>query len=82
MTHAPALSVAEGVTLIGGGEVGPQALAAALALAPVVAAADSGADAALAHGLLPRAVIGDLDSLSDDARGSSCLLYTSPSPRD
>lgn len=68
MSHAPALSVAEGVTLIGGGEVGPQALAAALALAPVVAAADSGADAALARGMVPRAVIGDLDSLSDDAR--------------
>lgn len=66
----PVLTSADGVTLIGGGEVTPQDLAQALALAPVVAAADSGADRALADGLLPQAVIGDLDSLSPRGRAA------------
>lgn len=57
-----------GVTLLGGGDVAPEDLAEALALAPVVVAADGGADRALAHGVMPEAVIGDLDSLSDAAR--------------
>ena len=56
------------VTLIGGGDAGAADLAAALALAPVVAAADGGADNALAHGLVPAAVWGDLDSISEHAR--------------
>lgn len=59
-----------GVTLIGGGEVTAADLAQALALAPVVAAADSGADRALAAGLMPEAVFGDLDSLSPQARAA------------
>lgn len=58
----------EPVTLIGGAEVTSERLARARALAPHVAAADSGADAALAHGIRPMAVIGDFDSLSEDAR--------------
>lgn len=37
-------------------------------LAPVVVALDRGADACLAAGIKPQAVIGDLDSLSDEAR--------------
>jgi thiamine pyrophosphokinase len=56
------------VTLIGGAPVSRDDLDAALALAPVLAAADSGADAALGFGLMPRAVWGDLDSISDQAR--------------
>lgn len=64
----PVLTSATGVTLIGGGQVAPQALAAALALAPVVMAADSGADTALAHGQGPAAVVGDLDSISNAGR--------------
>lgn len=66
----PVLTSATGVTLVGGGEVTPQDLAQALALAPVVAAADSGADRALAAGLVPQAVIGDLDSLSPQGRAA------------
>jgi len=66
----PLLTAATGVTLIGGGEVTAQDLAQALALAPVVAAADSGADRALADGLMPSAVIGDLDSLSPQGRAA------------
>lgn len=66
----PVLTSATGVTLIGGGEVAAEDLARALALAPVVAAADSGADRALAAGIVPQAVIGDLDSISDAGRAA------------
>ncbi|KIC35419.1 thiamine diphosphokinase [Leisingera sp. ANG-M7] len=62
------VDVSEPITLVGGGEVAPGALAEALALAPVLAAADGGAAAALAAGHLPRAVIGDFDSLSEEVR--------------
>ena len=65
----PVLSSDRGITLIGGGTVEPRHLAAALALAPAVVAADSGADIALENGIEPLAVIGDLDSLSAAARG-------------
>ncbi len=57
-----------GVTLVGGGDVAPGALARALERAPRLVAADSGADRALAAGHRPEAVIGDLDSLSPAAR--------------
>lgn len=53
------------VTLIGGGRVNAPGLEAALSRAPVLVAADGGADAALALGRRPRAVIGDMDSLGD-----------------
>ena len=56
------------VTLLGGGWVDSATLDTALAIAPVLVAADGGADAALAAGHVPRAVIGDLDSLSAEAR--------------
>jgi thiamine pyrophosphokinase len=52
------------VTLIGGAPVPRADLDAALALAPVLAAADGGADAALANGLVPQAVWGDFDIAS------------------
>ncbi|MBB94279.1 MAG: thiamine diphosphokinase [Rhodobacteraceae bacterium] len=58
----------QNVTLVGGGELGPGDLALALTHAPVLVAADSGADAALAQGYRPGAVIGDFDSLSESAR--------------
>ena len=51
------------VTLVGGGALGAEDLDAALALAPDLIAADSGARAALAAGHMPEAVIGDFDSL-------------------
>lgn len=58
------------VTLVGGGPLEPDDLALALDLAPVAVALDRGADACLAAGITPRAVIGDLDSLSDRARAA------------
>ena len=63
------VDTSERVTLIGGGEVSARDLELAMTHAPILVAADSGADAALAQGKLPRAVIGDFDSLSDAARG-------------
>lgn len=60
----------EPVTLIGGADVADDALDRALRRAPVVVAADGGADAALARGLIPQAVIGDFDSISADARAA------------
>ncbi|AHD00257.1 thiamine diphosphokinase [Leisingera methylohalidivorans] len=59
----------EPITLVGGGELASGALEEALALAPVLAAADGGAVAALAAGHVPQAVIGDFDSLPGDVRG-------------
>jgi len=58
----------EAITLIGGASVVRDNLEAALRLAPLVVAADGGADTALEAGLAPRAVIGDFDSISADAR--------------
>ena len=56
------------VTLIGGAQVKKDLLGRALPLAPTVVAADGGADSALACGAEPEAVIGDFDSISDEAR--------------
>lgn len=58
----------EPVTLIGGASVTKTRIERARALAPQVVAADSGADAALANGVEPAAVIGDFDSISDAAQ--------------
>lgn len=52
------------VTLVGGAALGAEDLAEALRVAPVLVAADGGAGAVLAAGLIPAAVIGDMDSLS------------------
>ena len=57
------LSFDHPVTLVGGGEIGPADLTDSLARAPALVAADGGAQAALAAGLRPDAVIGDMDSL-------------------
>lgn len=57
-----------GVTVIGGGEVPACDLAEALAVAPLLVAADGGADRALALGRMPDWVIGDLDSIGEAAR--------------
>lgn len=66
----PLLRTSGGVTLIGGGGVGADVLARALALAPRLVAADGGADAAIALGQLPELAIGDFDSISDSARAA------------
>ncbi|MFW8594624.1 thiamine diphosphokinase [Cribrihabitans neustonicus] len=58
------------VTLVGGGEIARGSLAEALALAPVLVAADGGAAAALAAGHIPEAVIGDFDSLPAETRAA------------
>ncbi|TNJ48576.1 thiamine diphosphokinase [Phaeobacter sp. B1627] len=65
------------VTLIGGGEVAVSDLREALSLAPMLIAADGGADRALYLGSQPRAVIGDFDSISEQARStlSQSLLH-------
>jgi thiamine pyrophosphokinase len=68
--NAPIVQCQRGVTLVGGGRVGARLLRRALTLAPVLVAADGGADRALAAGLLPDAVIGDLDSLSPEGRAA------------
>lgn len=58
----------QGVTLIGGGLVSAEDMQTALSLAPLLVAADSGADQALELGHTPEWVIGDLDSISDSGR--------------
>lgn len=58
------------VTLVGGGQIASCDLDLAMAVAPTIVAADGGADAVLAHGHMPDAVIGDMDSISTSARTS------------
>lgn len=55
-------------TLLGGGVVNHTILSECLTIAPNLVAADGAADTALALGHTPMAVIGDLDSVSDNAR--------------
>lgn len=57
-----------GITLLGGGEMGPGRLLRALTHAPDLVAVDSGADHALAEGIMPQLVLGDFDSISEAAR--------------
>ncbi|MEY4698455.1 MAG: hypothetical protein RIT14_2883 [Pseudomonadota bacterium] len=66
--NQPIVQSLDGVTLVGGGPVTRAALRLALARAPGLVAADSGADRILAAGLMPQAVVGDFDSLSARAR--------------
>ncbi|TYB91016.1 thiamine diphosphokinase [Oceaniovalibus sp. ACAM 378] len=56
------------VTLVGGGPVSPADLQEILTFSPYLVAADGGADTVLAAGRTPDVVIGDLDSISLDAR--------------
>ncbi|MFT4014980.1 MAG: thiamine diphosphokinase [Paracoccus sp. (in: a-proteobacteria)] len=64
------LASREAVTLVGGGPFPPRHLGLALTLAPVLAAADGGADQAVRLGHVPQAVWGDFDSISDQARAA------------
>lgn len=52
-----------GVTLVGGGEIGPEDISLALRLAPLLVAVDGGASVALDGGHDIHAVVGDFDSL-------------------
>lgn len=56
-----------GITLVGGAEPNRQTIEEALNFAPLLVAADGGADRALALGHMPAFAIGDLDSISDAA---------------
>lgn len=64
----PVLSSGGPVVLVGGGPVTAADMAEARSHGGSVVAADGGADRALALGVRPDAVIGDLDSLSAQAR--------------
>lgn len=57
-----------GVLLVGGGFPDPLDLVNFVAKAPFVVAADGGADFCIKSNLTPKAVIGDLDSVSDELR--------------
>ena len=59
----------KGITLAGGGRFSAKLLTFAQSLAPVLVAADGGADRLLAYGAEPAAVIGDFDSISKKAEG-------------
>ncbi|MGI9393669.1 MAG: thiamine diphosphokinase [Boseongicola sp.] len=70
----------KGVTMVGAGHPSAESIDEALKFAPTLVAADGGADFALAVGLRPIAVIGDLDSLSDVAKAEidpSCIIQVS-----
>jgi thiamine pyrophosphokinase len=64
----PIVQSERGITLAGGGPFGRRDLALCLSQAPVAVAADGGADGLLQLGVIPEAVIGDFDSISDAAR--------------
>lgn len=64
------VSKSDPVTLIGGGEVTGADINLAVSVAPTLVAADGGADLALHHGHSPDAVIGDFDSLTNQARAA------------
>ncbi|WP_296762416.1 thiamine diphosphokinase [Sediminimonas sp.] len=58
------------IVLVGGGGIAPALWDAVTAHGGEVVAADRGAGAALARGLMPRAVIGDMDSLRASDRAA------------
>lgn len=66
MNQAIVQSIA-GITLVGGGPVPATLFRKALQRAPRVVAADGGADRCLALGVMPEAVVGDMDSISAKA---------------
>lgn len=69
-TEALPLVFRRPVTLVGGGPLTRSVLDEALALAPELVAADSGADRLSKWGLAPAAVIGDMDSIASLGRWS------------
>lgn len=58
------------VTLVGGGEVSARDVDRAVKVGPKLVAADGGAIAAVAHGLVPTAVIGDFDSIDEATKAA------------
>jgi len=65
--QAPAFVFDGPLAIVGGGDVDPGLLAALWARGVALVGADGGADSIGAAGLVPAAIIGDLDSLSDRA---------------
>lgn len=59
-----------GVTLVGSASPDTRDIALAMDRAPVLVAADGGANFCLREGIFPHAVIGDFDSLDPDARAA------------
>jgi thiamine pyrophosphokinase len=75
----PIVQSLQGVTLAGGGPLAKIVLDQCLALAPVLVAADGGANRLLRLGKRPEAVIGDMDSISRSARsGLSDAVHLIP----
>lgn len=76
----------EPVTLVGGGELTPTSLNTIMAIAPSLVAADGGANVLLALGLMPDALIGDLDSVlphvRDQIRAERILLVSEQETTD
>ena len=68
--NQPIVQSSGGITLVGGGPVPARLFQKSIKRAPVIVAADSGADRCLAQGVIPVAVIGDMDSLSDAAQAT------------
>lgn len=66
--HSPIVSSSSPVTLVGGADLGTDELNISLKRAPIIVAADGGADHALAARCEVAAVVGDFDSISDAAR--------------
>ena len=72
----PIVSSVRPVTLLGGADVSEVVLNTTLSLAPTLVAVDGGANALVGGARRPHAVIGDFDSLSDEARAEfSDLLH-------
>ncbi|MEM9060132.1 MAG: thiamine diphosphokinase [Pseudomonadota bacterium] len=75
---ADVLKFDEAVTLVGGGALTREMVDEAQSLAPRLIAADGAADRLSDWGLMPDAIIGDMDSISDMARWqdtSTTLLH-------
>lgn len=66
----PIVSSISPVTILGGADLGMDELNISISAAPIIVAADSGADHALVAGHDVAAVIGDLDSVSDAAKAA------------
>ncbi|MBU2962960.1 thiamine diphosphokinase [Citreicella sp. C3M06] len=69
MNH-PVLCSENPILLVGGGQSAPSALDCLASECALRVAADGGVDRLLARGVMPDAVIGDLDSISDQARAA------------
>ncbi len=69
MMNPPDIVVNHAVTLLGAGRSFPEVVKQALTIAPILYAADGGANAALDMGYMPDGVIGDLDSLTPETLG-------------